>query len=611
MGTHAFADMMYRLYQFFGLFDKDDERREVRGNKSFSFHQSFFDQSYNDVIRIIDSNEVFSLEERREVFYKYEQLYNALMHIPVFSHLDNRQITKRYLQVALPPIVALDVYNSLPPDDEMHFYYHIHRFLISTHCPHESADKRKIYAGVKEYLREYIRTLEFHYTDHLASLINFINDIKASSGQKDATIKRVIKDSRSEYDESYIPEKNIKLNSLNLNKIERAYLSLNVLLAFERKTSAVTAVSMHYRHTVDNGINYNNSYSILCRYIYSKGYDEKLLHYITLPFYNVAVRPVSVTIEEKPYRYVHELKWLIFNTRNNTKYSKWDLAEMAYCFNSASNSDVLIPYSQLLQTIVFLSQDKTDEAFRLVNKIPLNTLPIGYLPSAFSVIKLALKVKLERKKIRNKTLLSVINSTLSNQGTLTELIAATQGETDSNLVLCADNMTIMRAIKMYNHMISKVSYLSEDSPSDVCPQAIFGILDEIECALGKLNILIRETGDSIDSNELAGIIVKNKTLTARELNENLVGVLDKCTLYNFLSSINVFINYLRCPKEELGHIRIFAGVTEKPRRLREKICEALRIASEMRREGGLRRREKRPDVNRKALSQSEKTNDAL
>ncbi|RCC71988.1 hypothetical protein [Escherichia coli] len=592
MGTHAFADMMYRLYQLFGLFDKDDERREVRRNSSFSFHQSFFDQGCNDVIRIIDSNEVFSPEERREVFYKYEQLYNALMHIPVFSHLDNRQITKRYLQVALPPIVALDVYNSLPPDDEMHFYYHIHRFLISTHCPHESADKRKIYAGVKEYLREYIRTLEFHYTDHLASLINFINAIKVSSGQKEATIKRLIKDCRSEYDESYIPEKNIKLNSLNLNKIKRAYLSLNVLLAFERKTSAVTTVSMHYRHTVNNGINYNNSYGILCRYIYSKGYDEKLLHYITLPFYDVAVRPVSVTIDEKPYRYVHELKWFIFNTRDNTKYSKWDLAEMASCFNSAANSDVLIPYAQLLQTIIFLSQDKTDEAFRLVNKIPLATLPIGYLPSAFSVIKLALKVKLERKKIRNQTLLSVINSTLSNQGTFTELIAANQGETDSNIVLCADNMTIMRAIKMYNHMIRKVSYSYEDSPSDVCPQAIFGILDEIECALGKLSILIRETDDSIDSNELARLIVKNKTLTARELNENLVGVLDKCTLYNFLSSINVFINYLRCPEEELGHIRIFAGVTEKPRRLRGKICEALRIASEIRREGEFKKKGK-------------------
>jgi hypothetical protein len=37
-------------------------------------------------------------------------------------------------------------------------------------------------------------------------------------------------------------KKNIKLNFLNLNKIEKAYLSLNVLLAFERKTSAVSNI---------------------------------------------------------------------------------------------------------------------------------------------------------------------------------------------------------------------------------------------------------------------------------------------------------------------------------------------------------------------------------
>lgn len=398
MGTHAFADMMYRLYQCFGLFEKDDERREVRGNSSFSFHQNFFDQGYNDLIRIIDSNEVFTLEERREVFYKYEQLYNSLMHIPVFSHLDNSQITKRYLQVALPPIVALDVYNSLSPNNEMHFYYHIHRFLISIHCPHESADKRKIYSGVKEYLREYIRTLEFHYTDHLASLISFINDIKSSSGQKEATIKRIIKNCRLEYDESYISEKNIKLNLLNLNKIERAYLSLNVLLAFERKTSAVTAISMHYRHTVSNGVNYNTSFGILCRYLYSRGYDERLLHYITLPYYNEAVRPISVMIEEKQYRYVHELKWLIFNISEGKKYSKWDLAEMESSLNAATNSDVLKPYCQLLQIITFLSQNKIDEAFCLVNKIPLDSLPIGYLPFSLFSYQNGIKSKTGNKK---------------------------------------------------------------------------------------------------------------------------------------------------------------------------------------------------------------------
>jgi hypothetical protein len=41
VGTHAFADMMYRLYQCFGLFEKDDERREVRGNSSFPFIRIF------------------------------------------------------------------------------------------------------------------------------------------------------------------------------------------------------------------------------------------------------------------------------------------------------------------------------------------------------------------------------------------------------------------------------------------------------------------------------------------------------------------------------------------------------------------------------------------
>lgn len=149
---------------------------------------------------------------------------------------------------------------------------------------------------------------------------------------------------------------------------------------------------------MSNGVNYKSSFGILCRYLYSRGYDERLLHYIILPFYNEAVRSVSVMIEEKPYRYVHELKWLIFNISEGNKYSKWDLAEMESSLNAATNSDVLKPYSQLLQIITFLSQNKIDEAFCLVNKVPLDSLPIGYLPSAFSVIKMALKVKLERKK---------------------------------------------------------------------------------------------------------------------------------------------------------------------------------------------------------------------
>lgn len=579
MGVHAFADMMYHLYQAFGLFEKDDERRETLRNDSFSYQQSFFDKGYDDVIKIIDSNGNFTLEERRDIFYKYEQLYNALMHIPVFSHLDNHQIAQRYLKFALPPIVALDVYNTLPPDDEMHFYYHIHRFLISTHCPHRSDDKRKIYSGVKNYLREFIRSLDFPYKDHLAPIFNFISGIKARSGQREATIKRVIDSCRSEYDTSYIPEKNITLHSLNLDKIERAYLSLNVLLAFERHTLAVNAVSMHYRHTVDNGVYYNTSYGVLCRYLYSSGYDERLLHDITLAFYKTAVLPVSLAVKEKPYRYVHELKWLIFDTKEKNKYAEQDLIEMETCFNSTTDSDILKPYSKLLQAIIFLQQKKLSEAYNLINKTPLNKLPIGYLPSAFAAIRLALKIKLERKSIRPGVLQSLANLTFKNQGVITEYITASEDETKSPIILCANNMTIMRTIKMYNCLITKTGNSHEMDAFGVYPHAIFGLFDEIEHALSKLNISLREIDGDIESDRFADLIIDNKILTARELNENLIGILDKCTLYNCLASLNILISYLRCSREEMANIIMFAGITDKKKNLRERVREALRIAS--------------------------------
>lgn len=579
MGTHAFADMMYHLYQCFGLFDKDDKRREMRGNSNFSYHQSFFDQSYDDVIRIIDNNGVFSLEERRDTFYKYEQLYNAQMHIPVFSHLDNNQILKLYLQYALPPIVALDVYNILPPGNEMHFYYHIHRFLISTHCPHGRDDNRKVYVGVKNYLREYIRSLDFPYKEHLAPLFNFISDIKVGNGQREATIKGIIKKCRSEYSEIYLAEKNITLHSLNLDKIERAYLSLNVLLAFERQTSAVSAVSMHYRHTVNNGVLYNTSYGVLCRYLYSKGYDERFLHDITLPFYKLAILPISIAVEEKPYSYIHKLKWLVFNTEEKNKHTEQDLIEMELCFNNTSTSDVLKPYSHLLQVIILLRQKKLSEAYNLVNKASLNKLPIGYLPSAFAAIKLALKIKLERKNIRSGVLQSLVNLTLKNQGVITEYITASEDETRSPIILCANNMTIMRTVKMYNCMIINTSNSHEIDAFGVYPHAIFGLFDEIEHALSKLNILLRETDDDIESDRLADLIIDNKTLTARELNENLIGILDKCTLYNCLTSLNILISYLRCSREEMVNIIMFAGITDKQKNLRTRVREALRIAS--------------------------------
>lgn len=127
---------------------------------------------------------------------------------------------------------------------------------------------------------------------------------------------------------------------------------------------------------------------------------------------------------------------------------------------------------------------------------------------------------------------------------------------------------------------TKINDPDEAESVDIYPQAIHGIFDEIERALGKLNKLLKETDDNIGSERLSELILQNNTLTVRELSENLIGFLDHCTLHNCLTSLNILIHYLRCPKESMVNIVMLAGTTDRSQRVREKICKALQLANE-------------------------------
>jgi len=111
---------MYDLYQSFGLFKKGDRRSDMRAYANFSRHQNFFGnrddemKRYDEVIEIIDVGKVFSKEERRAFFYKYEKLYTALMTVPVFTELSRKEIQKRYATHILPRLIALDIFKTYP-----------------------------------------------------------------------------------------------------------------------------------------------------------------------------------------------------------------------------------------------------------------------------------------------------------------------------------------------------------------------------------------------------------------------------------------------------------------------------------------------------------------
>nr|WP_250911157.1 hypothetical protein [Escherichia coli] len=142
---HTFANLMYDVYESFGLFQKGARQADIRGSANFSGHQRFFDNNddeelmqekrYDEIIRHLDEEGVFSTEQRRKIFYKYEQLYNALMTRPVFTELSRKQIQIRYAQYILPRLIALDIYKTYNAENKNSFYHHIHIFLQKEYCP--------------------------------------------------------------------------------------------------------------------------------------------------------------------------------------------------------------------------------------------------------------------------------------------------------------------------------------------------------------------------------------------------------------------------------------------------------------------------------------------
>ncbi len=173
----TFANLMYDVYESFGLFQKGARQADIRGSANFSGHQRFFDNNddeeikeekrYDEIIRHLDEEGVFSTEQRREIFYKYEQLYNALMTRPVFTELSRKQIQIRYVQYILPKLIALDIYKTYNAENKNSFYHHIHIFLQKEYCPCWEEKKKCFFcrSAVSEEFSKRTRILSYRKSD--------------------------------------------------------------------------------------------------------------------------------------------------------------------------------------------------------------------------------------------------------------------------------------------------------------------------------------------------------------------------------------------------------------------------------------------------------------
>lgn len=580
--AHAFAKLMYDVCQILGVFREGSKQRDIRAYGSFWRHQAFFNQRYNEIIGIIDKERVFSEEERRCLFYKYEMFYNQIMSYPVFSTLTRSQVFERYIQLGVSSCLALDIHKTFNTTNNSGFYFHIHSFLLSDHCPTLENNGRDILQGVKNYLRDLIKSPNGSYKKVLSPLSEYIRNIRKNSTPIKSWVNSAI-DECIEYSKITLDEDEFKKIKGQLDDFKVAYSSLRVLLALERKIGLTEHLSSFYRTLYQvEGLN-DSYYLALHQYLYeSKNFDERLLKSVIEEFQKKATKPYSIEINKDTWLDIKVIWHLVFSSLKGDVFSELDLIELAINLKNSPDSVVLTPYLTLSKIIHNICIDDLNEANKKTNAMSINELPPGFISAAISTIKLALNIKLNGNTIKNGELLSDINTILTYRGVFTDHVNIDRKvkQPDLILVMCANNLIIMSAIKQYNNMVQMTSFYNELELSAIHPQSITGILDEVEFALGKINKRLDETEKVINSEELAKLIIDEKILTVRECRQNLVSYLNEFTLYNCILNLNYIKPYLTLPGEKLVHISGLVGNSEERVIKREFLAEAIRIVNE-------------------------------
>ncbi|EJS1433199.1 hypothetical protein NXB81_004400, partial [Salmonella enterica] len=573
---HTFANLMYDVYQSFGLFRKGDRRAEIRAFANFSEHQRFFgnrdcekyteEKRYDEIIEILDAEKVFSTDQRREIFYKYEQLYNALMAHPVFTELSRKQIQKRYTLHILPRLIALDIYKTYKAENENSFYHHIHLFLQKDYCPCREDRKKGTYSAVRQYLKEYIKGFKIPHTENLLPVLKVIESIREEYSQKTGVLDAPAIVCLEAYT-SIVNKEELKTISANLEQIKKAHNSLNVLLNLERHFPVINILSKYYRVYVENGIRPRNISDVLCRFLYEPEHGDIFLHdaminSIVNYYYERAIKPVSLNVNSEYLQSVDSVKDIVFNFNEKTIISVTGLTDIAVRLKKESDNESLKPYLDLFMVIQSISKGDTDKAYEVVKCVNPDNLPAGYLMSAFLVLYIALRIKIERKSIRNDVFSSYITKLLENQGNYTDFMLASPAymENDSNnistnyvtfsaskfhktsILSDTNNITIMRTVRMYNNMVRRISSWNDIEPDGVYPESIYGLLDKVEMILGKI-LKIIDDEKITSSQDLALILQKKRVLTKRELNDNLIGILVNCPLLKCVQDLENLIKY--------------------------------------------------------------------
>ncbi|HHU2055590.1 hypothetical protein AB0W86_23080 [Escherichia coli] len=590
-----FTNLLYDICTVFELFKEGESPRDKRKSTDFGAHQRFWDQRYNELSQIIDAEGVYSLEQRRIIFSRYEYFYYMMNSYPVYSTLKSEYIRNYFLKSFGVVFIVLDIYNTYRPENETGFYYHIYNCLQKSYCPClDYSGTESDEAAVKRYLREYLAELGFNREDFrengkMYELGKYQGTIRKGYGKRKSLMKQYIKACKNEYKKDY-REKKLDKSELdrilnNIDKFYYAFYSLSILLDMQRKVKILDSIAYYLRVLIREGLWVHGLYGYAARYLYdfnifdttpyARALLERFHEFESGP--KGALTRYIVSLDDKSQEYIESLKDMVFNLSDKKSYDDVYLENIINYFEQLQNARGYVTrcYMLLAVLIYLIRRNKLHKALRFYDESPKYELPSGYLPGAFSVLRIALEIKLNREKIKHGSLFELLDYVKAYQDAFMDLRVVTDpAYNEDEIQYDANNFTLMRVIKMYNSMLANIS-----TKSDIQPPYITGLLDNVERALDKINILI-DKERVYDGETLAELITENKILSSRESKENLIGLFTgrhKYTLLQCIEKLGVLVDYVISPVDDIKNVMMLYGNNAENKNRRRLIYNALTI----------------------------------
>ncbi|MCZ5580067.1 hypothetical protein O5587_05890 [Escherichia coli] len=368
-----FTNLLYDICTVFELFKEGESPRDKRKSTDFGAHQRFWDQRYNELSHIIDAEGVYSLEQRRIIFSRYEYFYYMMNSYPVYSTLKSEYIRNYFLKSFGVVFIVLDIYNTYRPENETGFYYHIYNFLQKSYCPClDYSGTESDEAAVKRYLREYLAELGFNREDFrengkMYELGKYQGTIRKGYGKRKSLMKQYIKACKNEYKKDY-REKKLDKSELdrilnNIDKFYYAFYSLSILLDIQRKVKILDSIAYYLRVLIREGLWVHGLYGYAARYLYdfnifdTTPYARALLerfHEFESGPKGVLTRYI-VSLDDKSQEYIESLKDMVFNLSDKKSYDDVYLENIINYFEQLQNARGYVTRCYMLLVHFYLS----------------------------------------------------------------------------------------------------------------------------------------------------------------------------------------------------------------------------------------------------------------